>query len=250
MSDTEPVIQVNNDLQSLTSRGSGAANIAMVLRREIIDGRYSYGDRLPAERNLAVYFGASRGTVREALRRLEEDQLVVRRIGSGTFVQYRQRSDHEDIADATSPLELIEVRFAIEPHMVRLAVTNASRRDLDKLRDALERVEAAGSEPDAFSRADEEFHLTLAQCSKNPVMQWLYRHINDVRGHAQWSARKDKILTHERIRAYNVQHRRLFNAVHSRDIEGAVNEMTSHLERARNDLVGGNKDSAQGQSSR
>jgi len=39
------------------------------------------------------------------------------------------------------------------------------------------------------------YHLTLAECSKNPVMQWLYRHINDVRGHAQWSARKDKILS-------------------------------------------------------
>ena len=57
--------------------------------------------------------------------------------------------DHEDVADATSPLELIEVRFAIEPHMVRLAVTNASARDLDRLREALERVEAVGGEPNS-----------------------------------------------------------------------------------------------------
>ena len=247
MSETDPLPQAPSDLQSLSSRGSGAANIAMVLRREILDGRYTYGDRLPAERNLAVYFGASRGTVREALRRLEDSHLVARRIGSGTFVQYRERSDHEDVADATSPLELIEVRFAIEPHMVRLAVTNASARDLDRLREALEHVEAVGGEPDAFSHADEAFHLTLAECSKNPVMQWLYRHINDVRGHAQWSARKDKVLTQERIREYNVQHRRLFNAVHSRDVEGAVGEMTRHLEKARDDLVGVSKDVVQNQ---
>ena len=238
MSDTPTPEPTSPDTQLLSSRGSGAVNIAMVLRREIFDGRYQYGDRLPAERNLASHFGASRGTVREALKRLEEDRLVARRIGSGTFVQYRERSDHEDVADATSPLELIEVRFAIEPHMVRLAVLNASARDLDELRDALEAVEAAGVEPDAFSRADEAFHLTLAACSKNPVMQWLYRHINDVRGHAQWNARKDTVLSAERIREYNVQHRRLFNAMHARDVDGAVNEITRHLDKAKHDLVG------------
>ena len=231
-----------DSIHALSSRGSGAANIAMVLRQEIIEGRYAYGDRLPAERRLANYFGASRGTVREALRRLEEVSLVARRIGSGTFVQYREKFDHEDVADATSPLELIEVRFALEPHMVRLAVVHANARDLERLREALENVEAARADPDAFSTADEAFHLALAECSKNPVMQWLYRHINDVRGHAQWSARKDKVLTSGRIAAYNAQHRRLFNAVHSRDVDGAVAEMTRHLEKAKADLVSPRKD--------
>lgn len=224
--------------QSVSARGSGAASIAMMLRREILEGRYSYEDRLPAERSLAAFFGASRGTVREALRRLEETGLVMRRMGSGTFVSYKYRPDHEDVAEHTSPLELIEVRFAIEPHMVRLAVMHASARDLERLHAALKEVESSGDDPEAFSRADEVYHLTLAECSKNPVMQWLYRHINDVRGHAQWSARKDKILSPARIRLYNEQHRALFQAMSSRDMDGAVHAMTRHLEQARADLLG------------
>jgi DNA-binding GntR family transcriptional regulator len=69
-------------------------------------------------------------------------------------------------------------------------------------------------------------------------MVWLYRHINDVRGHGQWSARKDKILTPDRIVAYNKQHRALFKAIESRDTQEAADIMTRHLEKAREDLLG------------
>ncbi len=225
-------------LRALASRGSGAANIAVVLRQEIVEGRYRYGDRLPAERSLAEHFRASRGTVREALRRLEETSLVTRRVGSGTFVNYRERPDHHDVAQTTSPLELIEVRAAVEPPIVRLACMNASARDVEHLREALGKVEAAGDDATLFSSADELFHLALADCSKNPVMQWLYRHINDVREHAQWSARRDKVLTPARIARYNAQHREVFQAIESRDIEGGMRAMTRHLEQARSDLLG------------
>lgn len=230
--------EVTRGLQDLTTRGSGSVGIAMALRTEILEGRYAFGDRLPAERHLASYFGASRGTIREALRRLEDSNLVSRRIGSGTFVAYRERPDHAHVAETTSPLELIEVRLALEPHMVRLAVTNASSRDVNRLRDALGEVISAGVNPELFSRADESFHLVLADCSRNPVMQWLYRHINDVRGHAQWSTRRDSVLTPQRIREYNSEHQAVFRAVHNRNVEDGMNAMTQHLKRARAHLMG------------
>ncbi|MDX1401799.1 MAG: winged helix-turn-helix domain-containing protein, partial [Kiloniellales bacterium] len=66
--------------------------IAQRLREAIHAGNYAPGERLPAERELAEYFGASRGTVREALKRLEDEKLLVRKIGSGTFVNF-QRDD-------------------------------------------------------------------------------------------------------------------------------------------------------------
>ena len=71
----------------------GSAAIAARLQQAILDGTYAYGARLPAERELASHFGASRSTVREALRRLEERRLLTRRIGSGTFVNYRPSPD-------------------------------------------------------------------------------------------------------------------------------------------------------------
>src|SRR5690606_25394789 len=72
----------------LPGAAGGAAAIAAQLRRAILDGTYGFRERLPAERELASHFGASRSTVREALKQLEEGQLVTRRIGSGTFVNY------------------------------------------------------------------------------------------------------------------------------------------------------------------
>ena len=149
----------------------GAAALAATLRRAILDGEYHFGDRLPAERDLAAHYALSRGTVREALRQLEDMRLVARRVGSGTYVQFRdQRARQADIARLTSPLELIEVRIGVEPHMVRLATLNATAHDIERMFDAVGRVEAAGSDTERFSRFDEAFHLCLAEAARNPLM--------------------------------------------------------------------------------
>ena len=216
----------------------GSAAIAVRLEQAILDGTYTFGARLPAERHLAGHFGASRSTVREALRRLEERRLLTRRIGSGTFVSYRPAPDGSHIAELTSPVELIEVRLAIEPRIARLAAINATGRDLDRMAEALDRVESVGDDREAFSRADEQFHLLLAECTRNPLMVRLYQQINDVRSHAQWNSMKDQILTAKRIGEYNRQHRQLYEALRSRDVERAVQVIERHLEKARHDLMG------------
>lgn len=220
------------------ARGATSAGIVSRLRRSIVDGDYAYRDRLPSERALAEQFRAARGTVRAALRELEDANLVSRRTGSGTFVQYRGHVDGEDVASLTSPLELIDVRSAVEPPIVRLAVVHANSRDLQRMSECLEALESADGDAETFSRADEAFHLCLAESTRNPLMVWLYRHINDIRGHSQWSARKDKILTPRRIREYNEQHRALYDAIVSRDVDTAQRVMTEHLAKARSDLMG------------
>ncbi len=217
---------------------AGSAAIAARLRQAILDGTYADGERLPAERDLARHFEASRGTVREALRRLEESHLVTRRIGSGTFVTHHPALNQSAIAEMTSPIELIEVRLAVEPQMARLAVVNASQRDLEGLGEALGRVESCGGDRERFSRADERFHLMLAECTGNPLMVWLYRQINEVRGHALWDGMKDKILTATRIAEYNRQHRELYRALCNRDVDAAARIIAAHLDQARRDLRG------------
>lgn len=218
--------------------GAGAAAITTRLREAILGGHYADGERLPAERELTEHFGAARGTIREALRRLEEMGLVNRRMGSGTFVIHRTGPDEGDIAELTSPIELIDVRLAIEPEIVRMAVANATARDLERLEATLAECEAAGGDSEAFSQADEQFHRALAEATRNPLMIWLYGKINDVRGHTQWNAMKGKILTETRIGEYNTQHRKLFESVRSRDMDMAVEVMENHLGEAREDLLG------------
>lgn len=226
------------DAKLPATAASGATAIASQLREAILSGAYLPGQRLPAERHLAGHFGTSRSTVREALRQLEDMALVSRRIGSGTFVNRPAERDETEIAEITSPLELIEVREALEPHIARLAVAHATARDLDALANALIALESCAGDQEAFSSADERFHVALAQSTGNPLMVSLYRQINQVRGHAQWGEIKRKILTPENIDLYNVQHRELYEAIRRRDIEAAVSCIREHLDKARGDLLG------------
>jgi GntR family uxuAB operon transcriptional repressor len=218
--------------------GKGAAAIAGRLRAAILEGTYVPGERLPAERHLAEHFGTSRSTVREALRQLEKMALVSRRIGSGTFVDGGEATVQEEVAENTSPLELIEVRQAVEPQMARLAVLHATARDLEALAAALAALEGCRHDRELFSSADERFHLALAEATGNPLMAGIYRQINEVRSHDQWNEMKRKILAPEAIDLYNAQHRELYDAIRRRDIDAAVRCIEGHLETARRHLLG------------
>lgn len=236
----QPAVTIGRRQISSIRPGSlgGSANIAVELRQAILLGDYLYGEKLPPERTLAETFSTSRNTIREALRQLEAAEMVSRRIGSGTYVTYRNDTDRDDAAEATSPLELIDVRCGIEPQMVRLAVQNAGNRDLDRLETALLRLESIVSDSKRFSRADESFHQCLAECTRNPMMVWLYRQVNEVRGNALWYDVRGKVLTPDRIREYNAEHRSLYEAIRARDMDLALNIINAHLEKARGDLVG------------
>ena len=232
---------MNSALATLEDRlpaGSSAVSIAHELREAIFGGRYAAGQKLPPERRLATHFSASRATIREALRQLSEQRLVERRIGSGTFVTHRPAAEEGEIAEETSPLQLIEVRMAVEPQIARLAVLHATNRDVDRLAAALAALKAARGDPARYSAADEQFHLTLAACTANPLMIWLYRRINEVRSHAQWAAMRTKVLTEENMRLYDEQHEAVVDAVRRRDADGAAAAMLEQMRKARADLVG------------
>lgn len=225
-------------MSQLKPSTSGSAKVFKQLRESIVDGTYSYNERLPSERSLGEQLGAARGTVRVALEQLEDANLVRRKFGSGTFACYRSEVDHEDVAERTSPLELIEARMAIEPQMVKLVVQNANHRDLNRLEAVLESAVGTENDPNAFSEADEAFHLMLASCSRNPLITWVYQRINDIRSHSQWSGTKSHILTASRIRKYNHQHRELLDAIRQRDQIRAADILSNHLQDAKRDLIG------------
>jgi len=229
---------MSDDIPSPAQAVTGSAAVFRKLKQSIVDGVYAYNERLPSERDLSTSFGYARGTVRSALVRLEKAHYVRRKTGSGTYVIYNNQFQSKNIAEETSPIELIETRLAIEPYMVKLVIRNANNRDLRRLDEAIEQLRTAGSDPGKFSTADEAFHLVLSQCSQNPLLTWIYERVNDIRSHSQWSARKTKILTEENIREYNRQHRTLVEAIRQRDHEAASNIMYEHLAMARNDLLG------------
>src|SRR5271155_1052017 len=108
--------------------------VARALKREIVGGVYPVGSQLPTEDDLCERFSISRYTVREALRRLREDNLVASRQGAGTIV-VPPRSSDVYVHDVTSINDLvvfaIGTRFAIESiKMVLINGKLASRTGL------------------------------------------------------------------------------------------------------------------------
>jgi DNA-binding FadR family transcriptional regulator len=218
----------------------GAVSIAQDLKQAITGKVYGQGAQLPTERQLADSYHASRTTIRKALAMLEAQNLVQRRAGSGTYVSFNSMTRESDIAERTSPLELIEVRAAIEPQIARLAVLHASARDLEVMHGLIRELQTAeqANNSEAYAAADERFHLAMASATSNPLLVWLYRQINETRTHTLWAKMRQKIITQDNMRLYNEQHAAAVRAIQSRDARAAADVMVQHMEKARSDLIG------------
>lgn len=81
------------------------------LVQEIKSGKYQSGDQLPGEKDLAIFYGVSRNTLRQALLLLQEDGLIINRQGKGTFVLSNRVISGESIDNLNDPLRV----FSNEP---------------------------------------------------------------------------------------------------------------------------------------
>lgn len=89
--------------------------VARALRKDIVDGVYPVGSQLPTEHELCRRFSVSRYTVREALRRLRDDNLVSSRPRAGTLVIPRDQADAYDVMSINDLLVFAAgARFVIE----------------------------------------------------------------------------------------------------------------------------------------
>jgi GntR family uxuAB operon transcriptional repressor len=216
---------------------TSSTDIAGALRKQIASSRFALNERLPPERLLAEQFGVARGTVREALRQLEETGFVQRRPGSGTYVTWTEDTVGRGIVETVRPLELVDARLAVEPQMCRLAVLQATEADFARFEAQLSAMERCAEDPKGFAAEDEAFHLALAGCTRNAMIQWMMQKIHEVRTHAQWELMRTITLTPEVIRTYNRQHREVVDAIARRDSESAAQAMKRHLASARESLV-------------
>lgn len=215
----------------------GAAEVAAEVRLAIANGQFKQHERLPASRQMAAEFGVARNTLRDALYQLEKEGLLETRAGSGTYVRSTGvRNDISAIEGAT-PLELIDSRFALEPHICRLCVLHGRREDIEALERLCERMEASTQNATAFAEADTEFHKTLAATTRNNLLIWFISQINLVRSMDEWTRMRHLTLDATIINQYNAHHREILNAIRSREPERAAAKMKEHLEAARLSLT-------------
>jgi len=214
-----------------------SAQIASEVRRAISNGTYRRFERLPPSRQLAETFGVARNTLRDALYQLEKEGLLETRPGSGTYITAKEDQGVPDAVTEATPLELIDARFALEPHICRLCVLHGRREDFERLDQLCQRMEGAIRDPLAFAEADTAFHKALAAATRNTLLIWLIQQINQVRSLDEWLRMRHITLDDSIINQYNVQHREILNALRSREPERAAAKMKEHLETARLSLT-------------
>lgn len=148
------------------------------LRQQIRDGTLAEGTALPVERELAAAVGLGRQTVRDALRVLEIEGLVVTRAGraGGSFVRRPdagtlERNLHALVSGRGIRFRsLLEAREALEPAAARLAALHHTPADLDLLDEAAARLASAEDVP-TFLQCNTDWHVAIATAGHNEIIE-------------------------------------------------------------------------------
>jgi len=225
---------------------SGAAALTEFIERNIAEGVWQPGTKLPTERVLERQFGVSRNTLRKSLKRLESDGKITRHVGRGSFVTEAAPGAGEvsavprDLAyriQGASPVEVMEVRLMIEPLAAELAAMRATAEDLQRMDECLVHCARAAGIAE-FEYWDGMLHVAIVAAAKNGMLTALYESINDLRGQAEWRRLKERSVTPERRGIYGDQHGSIVQALKDRDGALARAELRRHLENVRSNLLG------------
>jgi GntR family transcriptional regulator, hexuronate regulon transcriptional repressor len=211
--------------------------VAERLAKAIAAGTYSIGERLPAERDLALQYDVSRTTVREAVIALEIAGLVDVRVGSGVYVTGKQ-AQLAPVDMDIGAFELTEARLLVEGEVAAQAavhITDAEIEELEKL--LVDMSKANQKSAGAGELVDQQFHEGIARMSRNGALEATVQHLWMIRNRSPQCIR---LLEKTRNKGYKPvidEHVAIVTALKDRDPNAARAAMRDHLSRVLNYLL-------------
>jgi len=166
-------------------------NVVTQIEEAILDGRLKTGDTLPSERQLKELFSISRGTLREALRVLEQKGLIEIKpgVGGGSVVR---DVNADQIGESLGLLirsqnvslnHLAEFREDVEGIVAARAAARRRKKDIAGLKallvKALKCIDGGTLQRDTFIEIDKQIHMKLAQIAQNPIYLSVLHSIHD-----------------------------------------------------------------------
>jgi GntR family transcriptional regulator, transcriptional repressor for pyruvate dehydrogenase complex len=210
-------------------------SISDEIAKQIMDlisrGELKPGDHLPSERELCKDFGASRSSLREALRCLSIVGVLNARVGEGTsvaedgekflrkIIEWRLITERHDIEN------LLEVRMALEGVSAANTARHATAEQVEELRKLVAKMRASLKDEKTFAALDLDFHVAMAEASGNELVFDL---IALVRGQLLKALHKVLVVPHALPLALK-EHAAIFDAIQRRDPDGAREAMQKHL---------------------
>ncbi len=201
------------------------------LKEQIFNNEWKRGEKIPSENDLAVSFGVSRITVRQALQKLTALGLIETRFGEGSFIREAVPGINMNplipiaYLNENSLMEILEYRKVLEGNVAELATEKASADELEKLEDAYKLMEQVRDDLEKFSKADLNFHLLLANMTKNSLIMQTFHIFNDVLNRAF-----SQIVSKRGNSAGIYYHKLLLEAIKSGNSGEAKKIMQEHME--------------------
>lgn len=186
------------------------------LRRAILSGALPGGTRL-VQADIANQLSVSTTPVREALRDLVAEGLVVFRAHIGAVVRE---------LDCQELVELYDIRQALEPLAIRRAVELITPAQLATA-DAIARAMEQEGDPAAWAALNRSFHGVLGEAARASFIQSVLKGIQDI---AAIYVAHSLIAEPSRIASGNVEHRALLSAVRTGDAAAAESILVAHLD--------------------
>lgn len=214
----------------LTNEVSLDMSTAREIKKLIVQGKMHPGDRLPTEKDLMRQFGISRSTLRESLKILKAENVIVSRQGSGTFIS-------EDTGISEDPLglhfadrknlfrNLLETRLVIEPGIAMLAAERATEDDLKNLKNIVFEMYQVERNDENTEKLDAKFHTAIAECSHNDV---LTRVVPIIIESIQWGHIETKEDIESLHRAQK-SHLAIYKAIEDRNVMKAKYLVEQHI---------------------
>lgn len=211
---------------------------------QLASGALNAGDKLPSERKLAVQFNVSRASIREAIGLMELKGMVKIRHGASTTIvdifapslldplQVLVNS-HQGLAS-----NVMAVRYLLEVEATKLAAIYATKADLVTIEKSLANLLNCDQKNACIQiKADIEFHLAIADVSRNIVMAKLIRNMGDL---VEQEMAKTLLAVTAHISGQaklNQQHQAIFAALKAKDPAEAELAARAHLKFVQDQLV-------------
>ncbi|MET3353372.1 UNVERIFIED_ORG: DNA-binding GntR family transcriptional regulator [Xanthobacter viscosus] len=204
--------------------------IATDLRAGILAGLYAPGTRVRQE-ELAERYGTSRIPVREALRDLESEGLVVLVPNSGAWIAK---------TDINECVEIYKIRERIEPLALSESIRNMDAATIARLADLCAQIEAS-TEVEDFLKLDREFHLLSYKAAAMPTLLAMIERFWNTTQH--YRRAYSHLIGKEGQWIIHSEHRLIMEAIRRRDGMDVQHLLESHIRRTRlqlqaNDLPG------------
>jgi GntR family transcriptional regulator, transcriptional repressor for pyruvate dehydrogenase complex len=213
-----------------------AAELVVAHVRGLIEGgSLGPGDRLPAERELALQVGVSRPSVRAGLRALAAMGVVQSRHGAGTFIRGGPPMLGSEPLSFLAALhgftrdEMFEARRVLEVGVAGLAAERATGDQLATISEEITGMYASMDDPQAFLVHDIRFHRAVAAAAGNPILASLVEMVSAI----FYEQRRKTAAKGRDLKEAADLHRAIYHALRTRDTDRARGAMDEHLLLAR-----------------